>query len=121
MRYEITSFPLIVCLLVRMNQALCICQTTPTQSTFLGSFCKTFVMLGRHILLIKQCKKRCVNECVTSLKLFSHMAFISLSTAGTCASKWVNIMKKNDVSFSCFVFFRIVKIIKVEMMFDLPS
>ena len=46
MRYGITSFPLIVCLLVRMNQALCAYQTTPTQSTLLGSFCKSFVMFG---------------------------------------------------------------------------
>ena len=40
-RLQIRSF-------VRMNQALCVCLTIPTQSTFLGSVCKSFVRLGHH-------------------------------------------------------------------------
>ena len=46
--FKILNLYLIVAWFIRMNQALCICLSTPMQSTFLGSVCKSFLRLGHH-------------------------------------------------------------------------
>ena len=51
---------------------------------------------------------------------FSHGIHKPADRWNMCIEMGENL-KKSDVSFSCFVFLRIVKIIKMQMMFDLPS